>query len=83
MKKRIITALIMAVVLIPLLILGNEFFLLVGLFATYMAGYELLNMFSKKQYIFIFFNSKVAFFQKIVYNKGNRRILIWDSMQRK
>ena len=59
MKQRIITALILAVILVPLLVLGEEFFLLVGIFATYVAGFELLNMFSTstpalKKYRFTF-----------------------------
>lgn len=48
MKQRIITALIMAVVLVPLVILGEIPFVVLGMCAAYVAGYELLNMFSTK-----------------------------------
>jgi phosphatidate cytidylyltransferase len=48
MKQRIITALIMAVLLIPLVVLGGYFTLALALFLSYVAGYELIDMFSKK-----------------------------------
>lgn len=48
MKQRIITALIMAVLLIPLVVLGGYFTLALALFLSYIAGYELIDMFSKK-----------------------------------
>ncbi len=64
MKQRIITALIMAVVLVPLVILGDIPFVVLGMCAAYLAGFELLNMFSTKhpaikKYRFIYpvFNS--------------------------
>lgn len=59
MKQRIITALIMALLLIPLVVLGGYFTLALALFLSYFAGYELINMFSKKhpsmkKYRFVF-----------------------------
>ena len=64
MKQRIITALIMAVALVPLVIIGDIPFAILGMCAAYGAGYELLNMFSVKhpalkkyRFIFPLFNS--------------------------
>ena len=64
MKQRIITALIMAVVLVPIVIIGDIPFAILGMCAAYGAGYELLNMFSVKhpalkkyRFIFPLFNS--------------------------
>ena len=64
MKQRIITALIMAVVLVPIVIIGDIPFVILGMCAAYGAGYELLNMFSVKypalkkyRFIFPLFNS--------------------------
>ena len=59
MKQRTITGLILAVVLIPLLVLGGYFILALAVLLSYGAGYELLNMFSTKvkglkKYRFIF-----------------------------
>lgn len=48
MKQRIITASIMAVVLVPLIVFGDIPFLVLGVICSYIAGYELLNMFSTK-----------------------------------
>ncbi len=48
MLKRIITGIVLGLVLIPLLVLGSWPFLLVGLFLTFVGGYEVLKMFSLK-----------------------------------
>ena len=59
MKQRIITAVIMAILLVPLIILGSYYTLVLAAFLSYFAGYELINMFSKnevalKKYRYIF-----------------------------
>lgn len=48
MSKRVVTGIILGLVLIPLLMLGAWPFLLIGLFLTYVGGFEVLRMFSLK-----------------------------------
>ncbi len=49
MLKRTLTGILLVVVLVPLLVLGDWCFALLASFIAYMANYELLNMFSKKE----------------------------------
>lgn len=52
MLKRTITGLALVLVLVPLLILGDWYFACAAAFIAYMANYELLAMFSKKDSVF-------------------------------
>lgn len=52
MVKRILTALVMIVVLVPLVVLGGWYFTALGMILSFVAGYELLNMMEKEEPIF-------------------------------
>jgi phosphatidate cytidylyltransferase len=49
MKKRILTALIMLIVLAPLFVLGGWFYISLGIVLSFIAGFELLNMMEKEE----------------------------------
>ncbi len=48
MKKRVVTAFFLGLVLFPAVFFGGIFFLIVSLFCAYVGTYELMNMFYKK-----------------------------------
>lgn len=49
MLKRILTALVMIVILVPLVILGGWYYTALGMVLSYFAGYELLSMMEKEE----------------------------------
>lgn len=52
MKKRTITAVLMVLIMGPLLVVGSWGFLPLAMFLIYIAGYEVLKMFEKKDPVF-------------------------------